>query len=318
MYPDPSDWNNAATNSAWVYDLGANRSVCQTNGWNLIYSVGGVLMARLATPLPTFDGSTIGADAVPDVSAGWTTDLLRALYAVAQHDGAPSDYLQAIVSDAASSSVSARTLAVAAWIVRDQTYVFSGDTPSPGRTAGSPADIQIPDGTLLPQWGAAPRSVQLGTPDCTPIPASDPISNASTTVVPFRMDVILVLVVIGVVVLGASLLTNKIPVRRLRNPRRARRISYASHARRIRNPRVEHDTTLGRVQQTMAQFLGEQGALLPSTRFATNDRNDGLEIRHVDLSALGPEGFAKIRSAAHRAGMHVVFTNNDIGIYFRK
>lgn len=224
MYPDPSDWTNGTPGSVWFYDVGAGRQhICQTNGWEFLFTVEGDLSARLTSPLPTFDGTTVSTVSVIDPanpSAGaWSTDFLRALYAVAQQAGAPQSYLQAIASDASSQSISPSTLATAAWI-------DLGYDPVSQRYAGSPADIRVPDGSTLPEWGVAPSvPPQPGNSgfNCTmPIP-SDAVVPASTSVVPFQMDAILVLVVIGVVVFGASLITTKIPVRRMRNPHGRRR-----------------------------------------------------------------------------------------------
>jgi len=229
MYPDPSDWTSAAASSAWFYDVGTGRqSICQTNGWNFLNTIESDLVVLLPTQLPTFDGSMVDASVVqvidpsnPDAGA-WSVNLLRALYAVAQHAGAPSSYLQAIANDISSSQVSASTIATAAWIERGRSVDVSGNTV----LAGSPADIRIPDGATLPQFGVAPpRPAQIsGGFDCsTPIPANE-VVPASTSVVPFRMDVLLVLVVLGIAVVGASFITTKIPVRPMRrNPRRRRR-----------------------------------------------------------------------------------------------
>jgi hypothetical protein len=229
MYPDPSDWTSGASNSAWFYDLGSGRqSICQTNGWNFLLTLESDLYARLASPLLSFDGTTVSASDVSVIdpsnpSAGaWSTNLLRALYAVAARDGAPASYLQAISADAASMSISASTLAVAIWIERGRSIDSAGNEVF---GVGSPADIRIPDGAMLPTWGVAPaRPAQISVGfDCSMQIPPDAVIPAATSVIPFQMDAILVLVVIGVVIVGAAMVASKIPVRPLRNPRTRRR-----------------------------------------------------------------------------------------------
>jgi hypothetical protein len=226
VYPDPADWTSRDANGAWFYDL-ARDTVCQTNGWNFLYTVESDIALFLSTPLPTFDGSMVDASAVsiidPSVpSAGaWSLNLLRALYAVALHFNAPQGYLQAIANDANSQTISAGTLATAAWMEMGRT-VYSDGSPT---LTGSPDDVRIPSGAMLPTWGVPPpqpAQISAGFDCARPIPQGAAIPE-SPIVVPFQMDVILVLVVIGVVVVGSSLMANKIPVRRISNPRRRRR-----------------------------------------------------------------------------------------------
>jgi hypothetical protein len=236
MYPSTPDWTSGAGESAWFYDV-ARARVCQTEGWNFLATVEGDLVQLLSTSLPTFDGSSVDSSTVTIIdqtnpNAGvWSLDLLRALYAVAQRYGASQNYLQAIANDAGAQTISTNTLATAAWIERGHTVDSSGSYT----LVGSPDDVRIPDGAVLPVWGVAPpqpAQLAVGFNCNTQIP---PGTLASMQIVPFAVDAVLVLVVIGVVVVGASYMANRIPVRRISNPtqRKKRR-----HSRRVAAGRV--------------------------------------------------------------------------------
>lgn len=163
-YPQRSDWTSGVPLSAWYAENVAGRDVraCQTSGWSFLRDLQEVLKTRLAErPLPTLDGSVVNGSEIqvnelgPTPDSPWSIPLLRALYAVAAADRAPTAYLQAIASDiAANSHVSAPTLQTALWV----TYLNEGqDSQGNSRYGlGSPAEAMVRQDSILPILGIAP------------------------------------------------------------------------------------------------------------------------------------------------------------------
>ncbi len=241
--PATSNWMSSAPLSAWV--LHGQNVVCATTGWDFLQSLQTFLQSRLADQeLPSFDGANVGPDAVPIndptlPSRGWDRDLLRALWAVARRDGAPSSYLSAITDDAQAGTMSARTLAVAAWV----SYFGQGIGAQTGQQrygVGSPDEVSIPADIVLPSAvQAPPPSVGAGSGTastgfaCNTIPASTAsLIPISRTVSPFSFNTLLVFGIIALGVGAAVLFTNRVPnARTRRNPRGRRRARASDRAR---------------------------------------------------------------------------------------
>ncbi len=221
MYPNPSDWNNGSPNSAWIVRSG---HICQTTGWNFLLGLQTQLRYRLsAAALPSYDGSLIHGDDVPvndptGASVGWTSSLLKGLYAIAQNDGAPQEYLASIQGDALVNNVSAMTLAAAAWISDFSTGYAADGSAVYGQ--GSPNDIQIPVGTSLPQFGITPPASPyvLGM-DCNLVGTAAVIPVGSGNIIPFAANgwVILGMLAFGAIVSGV--LVKNVPVKKSKRSR---------------------------------------------------------------------------------------------------
>ena len=242
--PATSNWMSPAPLSAWV--LHGSNIVCATTGWDFLQSLQTFLQSRLSDQeLPSFDGTTVGPDVVPIndptlPARGWDRDLMRALWAVARRDGAPSSYLSAITDDAQAGTVSARTLAVAAWV----SYFGQGIGAQTGQQrygVGSPDEVSIPADIVLPSASQAPPpSVGSGAGTaatgfaCNTIPASTAnLIPITRTVSPFSFNTLLVFGIIAVGVGAAVLFTHRVPSagRTRRNPRSKRRVRANDRAR---------------------------------------------------------------------------------------
>lgn len=162
--PAPS-WESAVEGSATFYrNIPSGRQLCSTTGWDALADIQGALRDRLQTtgPLPAWDGTPVTADMVsvtsPDLVAGWSAPMLRALYAVAAHDAPRNSipqFLAATQADAGTGQVSKLTLALALWV----TYLSHSYTASGVDAYGSysPLQIIIPSDTILPSFAVAPQ-----------------------------------------------------------------------------------------------------------------------------------------------------------------
>jgi hypothetical protein len=240
-YPSPSDWTSGAAGSAWWYFTPSSgytqyqqgsQYVCATTAADLLTDLRGQLSTRLtANQLPSFDGGLATANDVPLVdptapNAGWDTGLLRALYAVAQADRVPSQYLVSIQQDASTQTISVNTMAVAIWEAELSHWYATNGADRYG--AGSPSDITLPSTVQVPTWATPPsgslspgagfQCTQISAPAVTPIPPP--------TVVPFQLNEWAVIGVAGAGALALALFGKQVPVRAdrtRRNPRRRRR-----------------------------------------------------------------------------------------------
>lgn len=221
MYPSPSDWNSGAANSAWIVRAG---HVCQTTGWNFLLDLQTQLRYWLTDPLPSFDGASVTQDNVSvndpnGTNSGWDPLLLRALWAVANRTGASSADLASISGDAnGPGTVSPRTLAVAIWSADGlQQLLINGS--GLGRIPGSPNDVTIPAGTVLPAFWTPPPVPSLNADavgfDCHLVPTSN-VANINTSTTPFHVNpwVVLGVLLAGAVAIGA--LTKNVPVKKRR------------------------------------------------------------------------------------------------------
>lgn len=202
--------------AAWFVDRSAGGAgqVCAATGWDLLRDLQEALQARLSdAPLPTFDGSSVGPEAVPVndptlPARGWDGDLLRALWAVASADRAPAGYLAAVRDDAARGAgpVSAATAALGVWEAELSSGVARG-TGAPVYGVGSPDAVGIPTDAVLPAMDAPPAPPSTGATRsglaCNATPAAPTALAPAPTPGPSGAAVALALLVVGAVVAGA-------------------------------------------------------------------------------------------------------------------
>lgn len=260
-YPSPPDWMSASSYSGW-YMTGAGSgspNVCGSDGWSMLRSLQTELHDRLSPassdpnvpggfgPLPTFDGSTVDGTGVPandfsnQQNSGWDPGTLRALWAVASHAGAGSEYLSAVQQDAQSGSgpVSATTLQVGIWVgARYYQGVDQTGANVYGVRVSQPSAVTIPQGTnfpLMDQPPPAPSTELIGPGTCNAIPPNTAaLIPVAQTVVPFRFNELLVVGLVVAAVGAVAVLSMNVPV----VGSEARREQAASVARASRrNPR---------------------------------------------------------------------------------
>lgn len=163
-----STWNGNTPESAWYeFTLPGNpRNVCRTDGATFLDDLVAELGIRLdaaGSRAVDWNGAVVGRDALPSTDAlVWTTDLLRALYAVLRLDGAMTA-AAAVRADAARGVISETTLRAAIWeTVRIEVRDASGNVlpevdPSTGarrQVSGSRSDlVRLPPGVVTPVMG---------------------------------------------------------------------------------------------------------------------------------------------------------------------
>lgn len=209
-----STFNSPVVSSAYYYrGSGANRRVCRSAGFNLLFSVQSATLALLQDvgDLPSAGGTTLSADQMqvingdnPAAGPGWNELTLRALYAYVLFSSSRSQstraaiaaYLPSIAQDlltgrgASGRPLSQRTMQAAMWML-DST----GFTPEGDRVygIGSPDSISFQAGTVFPTFGQIPPLPTNWTPgvtfgvgpgDCSPIAegasANDPVTATAT------------------------------------------------------------------------------------------------------------------------------------------
>lgn len=180
--------------------------------------------------LPTSGGTTVAAEQVipllvdPVTGAvtgdGWTTDTLRALYAVAQRARVSAVYTAAIQNDIQigrlrpGRTLSMSTMQTALWYPQSGRYNAAGDIVL---GYGSPSDIVIGPGAVLPAFGSVPEvpsnrvlvSGVICTPDTQLTGAQAPLHAPTRFEV---SDVLIILTLLGIAV-GAAVLTTGAPTR---------------------------------------------------------------------------------------------------------
>ena len=220
-YPAPSNWTNAEPYAAWFRDRRGQDRVCATEGWSFLNDVGYKVQSRLEEAggtLQSFDGPIDAVSIAVNPDFGWEPLLLRGLYAVARLDRAPAAHLAAIERAARSAIgtvVPPQVVQTGVWV----TYLNEGATQS-GQARyglGSPDDVQLPQGAVLPTLreaipaptGSAPSGLQCRVQPR--LPGEAPPSGVATQE-PFKAWP--VLLVGGVVFGGLLLLSRATPVRR--------------------------------------------------------------------------------------------------------
>jgi hypothetical protein len=210
VYPAPSDFTRSEGQAAWWYRelTPGQRQVCNSDGYNFLLNLAEQIRDRLgAGGKPTWDGALVtSADpSLNTTSPAWSGAFLRALYAAARADRAPAAYLSAIQADAANSRVSPGTLQVALWLAYYNAGWAGGGFDAPvvyGQ--GSPNEVRIPQGAVLPRFGTPmpPTPVAPGDTCITPSVAGPPAHASLGGGSPFSFN--LLLVVGGLVVLGVA------------------------------------------------------------------------------------------------------------------
>ena len=159
MYPaDRSDFTRNTPLSAYFF---VGDELWQTNGFALLNDFTGEVRDRLLArfALRDADGTPITAADVPSESAGgfvWNAQMLRVLFAAAQALRAPASVLDQIVAGLRAGTVSPASVAAMLWV----TYTNQSQDVRNGRATGtinygfgSPADVNIPEGSVLPAFG---------------------------------------------------------------------------------------------------------------------------------------------------------------------
>lgn len=228
-YPAAPNWMSADPGSAWFIHAvsGQSSSICASTGWDSLVDLQVELQNRLSnTPLQTYDGSTVDGSIIQQndgVSArGWSTDLLRALYAVAQAAGASQQYLAAIQSDGQNGfgSISTYTLQTGIWIGRGYYSGVVQGTSQTGYGVGSPAEIQIPTGTTYPSMNFPPPIPTTGIGGgvgggaiCSVAPSNiASLVSIDQNFVPFQFNVWVVLGVAAAAVTAVAIMARDVPV----------------------------------------------------------------------------------------------------------
>lgn len=153
-FPAPADFTTGTELSAWFVTRrpGQASRVCQSSGYDVLFTLLSTMRERFfdAPTLQAWDGP-VTADQLPaDAADGWNRNVLRALFAFGQRDGAPGKYLQAARNDAAGSQLSADTMALAIWVaelnrgLRGDDFVYG---------VGTPAEVSFRDPTVFPSLG---------------------------------------------------------------------------------------------------------------------------------------------------------------------
>ena len=164
-YPEPSDWNRSTSQSAYVFKDDQLRG---TDGYSALYSfwaaMGGISEAMRVRDI---DGSVLDpANMAPAVATyAWDDNVLRWLRGAAEALRAPNEFIDAVIDDRATRTISPATVQTFVWVTWTNERVNQrGDIV---RGFGSPAEINVPKGTVLPVYG-------------TPIPRG-PVVSASLT-----------------------------------------------------------------------------------------------------------------------------------------
>ncbi len=247
-YPSAPNWMSSDAGSGWfIHRVGDRSSICSTTGWDTLADLQLELQSRLSSgSFTTYDGSAVDASSIlpndPTIQPiqAWNVALLKALYAIAQNANAPQDYLLAIQGDAQNGtgygnagSISAGTLQTGIWIGKGY---YSGVVRGSGQTSygvGSPAEVVIPIGTTYPSIDIPPPVPSTGVSSgaiCNVAPTNiDTIVPVNQTVVPFQINLWLVLGVAAVTVGTVAVMAMNVPVTKTsrnttrNNPSRRRR-----------------------------------------------------------------------------------------------
>lgn len=165
-YPATSDWASAQPVSAWFVHRapGAVARVCATTGWDFARDLQEYLRTRLEDAggsLPGPDGAVRAGDVAVDPAVPVYPGTLRALWAVANRDGAPAAYLDAVATALRARAWNREALQTALWA----TYLsagYRGDEQVYG--LGHPDEAGLPPMLALPPAASAPpRPVAAGS-----------------------------------------------------------------------------------------------------------------------------------------------------------
>lgn len=225
-----SNFVSGVPDSAWYTNHG---QVCHTTGFSLLANLQQNLRDTLAQrgPLPTSGGSTIAASQLNPINFvgtavsgdGWTTDTLRALYALAPAESRPSiqNDLQ-IARFRQGNPLSTGTMQAAIWFAFESgvegTEVVDGETLPVTRwgRAGTPAGISLGDNPVMPGFGQLPEIPANGVLETGRNCEADNLSGANAPLhTPSRIGISDVLIALGLltVAAGAALLTRGAPTR---------------------------------------------------------------------------------------------------------
>jgi len=235
-----SNFMSGALGSAWY--TSRNR-MCRTTGFSLLANLGQNLRDTLARTgaQPTSGNTTISANQIVplDLSGGegWTTNLLRGLYAVA-----PAVFKPAIQNDlqigrlSPGRTLSTRTMQTAIWFAFESGVEGTqDDLPlTLWGHAGSPADIDFGANPVLPTFGSTPEVPAdhvVGDSVCV-TGTSGPGAQGPTHVQATQgVSMGLILAGLAFTVVAATVLTQGSPTRKqLRDYERARRNPEVSTA----------------------------------------------------------------------------------------
>jgi hypothetical protein len=235
-YPSPADFNSPEYGSAWYVSARAGRTpaLCSGTGLTFLSELQTELQNRLQTtgPLSTYDGTQVSAMDVPATfldpatrtvnGPGWDAGTLRALWAVANHDRAPSDALAAVATDATNAAtgsatagpISARTLQTALWVrYLNQGVVQGTDTVVYGQ--GSIDEARVDPNSSLSLINVPPPAPSSGAAlpvACTNLPASAPVPAVPAPKYgPFTFNEWLVIGVLAAAGVGAALIRSRAP-----------------------------------------------------------------------------------------------------------
>jgi hypothetical protein len=193
-------------------------------GWDALADLQLELQSRLSdSSLPSFDGQ-VDSSAVPIndptlPSRPWDRNLLRALYAVAQNARVPAKYLDAIRADAAlgSGAVSQLTFQTGMWVGQRYYSGIARGTSTPVYGLGTPDEVMVPGGTVLPSMSAPPPVPTGGTRQtgatCNVAPTNlANLTPISQTIEPFQFNPLVVFTIAALAVGTIVFLARDVPV----------------------------------------------------------------------------------------------------------
>jgi hypothetical protein len=226
-YPAPARWDSGAPAAAW-YAVpreagGTTLRVCETDGWSLVFQAQSRAQQylELVGPQPDAAGLLVSRDDVPVNGAPpytfWDARLLRALYAVARHAGAPADALTALSADAARGAVSASTLQTALWTAHAARRENVATDVVLG-LVGTPDAYRLPAAQTLPPWNAPIEPVPVSFQhSCSLIQPPGALLLAPRPT--WAVNPWVIVAVVGVAAVGAVVLTRRVPTQPLRKRR---------------------------------------------------------------------------------------------------
>jgi hypothetical protein len=235
-FPGQSNFQSTDPNSAWIVHTaaGGTPNVCSITGWDFLYSLQEQLVFRInaiTQTLTAWDGVVVNDATVyvndpttPGSNVPWNLDVLRALYVIGVLDSAPAAYTAAVQQDAQNQTISAMTVALAAWEIQFNEYTTpSGDD---GYGIGSPAEVTVPAGAVLPAFGQLPPMPPGGGAhgfSCVVQPTAATVAQTPQQYVPFAFNPWIVGGIAAAGILGLVFLTKNVPVEKRENPRGRRR-----------------------------------------------------------------------------------------------
>lgn len=156
-YPAPSDWNSSATLAAYVFE---GDQLKATDGYSALYSFWGA-MGGISDAMRVYDLDELGRRVPLDLAAtappgegalAWDDNMLRWLRGAAEALRAPNEFIDAVIDDRATRTISPTTVQTFVWVTWTNERVNQRGDIVYG--FGSPADINVPKGTILPVYGA--------------------------------------------------------------------------------------------------------------------------------------------------------------------